>query len=330
MNLAGECERLVASIYPNTVLIYNPVAGKVRRSGGAIIRRAVEVLESSGVHVQLIPTTGPGTAADIARDAVSRDLDLVLVAGGDGTINEVVNGMAMSHVPLGILPAGTANVLAIELGIGTKIEAAARRITECVPERISIGRVHTDAGPRYFASMAGVGLDAQIVYEINARLKSAIGKAAYWVAGFSRLTRWLPEFDVIVSGEQVRCGFALASRVRNYGGDLTIAANASLLEHDFEVVLFSGRNPLRYAGYFMGVLTRTLPSFRGIRIEHARRIDIPEASDHRIYVQVDGEYAGHLPARIEVVEDALSILMPADARTRLAVKVTEALLPAAG
>ena len=254
----------------------------------------------------------------------------MLVAGGDGTINEVINGMAMSHVPLGILPAGTANVLSIELGFGTRIEKAARMISQCVPERISIGRAETDVGSRYFVSMAGVGLDAQIVYDVNARLKAATGKIAYWVAGVSKFFGVMPEFDVLMGNERMRCGFALASRVRNYGGDLTIASNASILEHDFEVVLFQGRNPLRYGMYFMGVLTRTLPSFNGVIIDRARKLEIPNAPDRRIYVQVDGEYAGHLPAKIETVEDALTVLMPADARTRLGVKVAEALLPAAG
>jgi YegS/Rv2252/BmrU family lipid kinase len=316
--------------YQNTVLIYNPVAGKVRRSQGKIITRAVEALERQGIRVRAIPTHGPGAATEIAREAVSKDIDLVLVAGGDGTINEVVNGMAMSHVPLGILPAGTANVLSIELGFGARIERAARMINECVPERISIGRVETDLGPRYFVSMIGVGLDAQIVYDVNAWLKAALGKIAYWVGGVSKFLSFMPEFDVQMGQERIRCGFALASRVRNYGGDLTIACNASILEHDFEVVLFQGRNPLRYALYFLGVLTRTLPSFRGVRIDHARKLVIPDAPDHRIYVQVDGEHAGHLPAKIEIVEDALTVLMPADTRTRLGVKVAEALLPAAG
>lgn len=277
-----------------------------------------------------MPTTGPGAATAMAREAVKEDLDLVLVAGGDGTINEVINGMAMSHVPLGILPAGTANVLAVELGVGTKIERAARLIAQCVPERIALGRVHTDLGARYFGLMAGIGLDAHIVYNVNAALKSAIGKGAYWIGGFSQALRPVPAFDVIVNGERRRCGFALASRVRNYGGDLTIAANASLLESDFEVVLFEGRNPLRYIAYLAGALTGTMGRIRGVYIDRTRDLEIPEAADHRIYVQVDGEYAGHLPARLEIVDNALTLLMPADARTRLALKVSEALLPAAG
>jgi diacylglycerol kinase (ATP) len=216
------------------------------------------------------------------------------------------------------------------LGIGTKIEPAARLVKHCVPERIALGRVHTDLGSRYFGLMAGIGLDAHIVYTVNARLKAALGKGAYWIGGFSQALRLVPQFDVVVNGEKRCCGFGLASRVRNYGGDLTLAANASLLESDFEIVLFEGRNPLKYALYLLGAVTGTIANFRGIHVDRARVLEIPAARDRRIYVQVDGEYAGHLPARIEIVEDALTLLMPADARTRLALKVSEALLPAAG
>ena len=133
-----------------------------------------------------------------------------------------------------------------------------------------------------------------------------------------------------MNGRMHRCGFALASRVKNYGGDLTIAANASLLEHDFEVVLFEGRSPFRYLFYFLGVLLRLLPRLRGIAIERATALELRAPTDSRIYVQVDGEYAGHLPAQIEIVEGALTLLLPADARQRLGIKVTEALMPAAG
>lgn len=290
----------------------------------------METLERQGIRVRAIPTTGPGTASRIAQEALLTDPDLILVAGGDGTINEVANGMVFSNVPLGILPAGTANVLATELGIGTRAEPAARRIREWAPERISVGLVHTHLGSRHFLMMAGVGLDAHIVYELNPRMKASLGKVAYWLGGFSRVGRPVAQFDATLNGTTLRAGFVLASRVKNYGGDLTIARNASLLEHDFEVVVFEGRNTFRYLTYFLGVLTGTLPNFGGITIERARRFEVNGPDDQRVYVQVDGEFAGRLPARIEIVESALTLLMPADARQRLAVRVTEAFLPAPG
>lgn len=316
--------------YQNTVLIYNPAAGKIRSTRGRAVTRAVAALEREGIRVRAIPTEGPGTATRLAREAVLGDPDLILVAGGDGTINEVANGMVFSHVPLGILPAGTANVLASELGLGTRIENAARQIPQCAPERISIGQVHTSAGPRYFLMMAGVGLDAHIVYRLSPQLKASFGKIAYWLGGFARVGQPIAQFEARMNGKTLPCGFVLASRVKNYGGDLTIANNASLIEHDFEVVVFEGRSALRYLLYFGGVLTGTLSRFRGVTIGRSTRIEVQGAPDERVYVQVDGEFAGRLPARIEIVDSALTLLMPADSRQRLAVKVTEALLPAAG
>jgi len=182
-----------------------------------------------------MPTTGPGTAAHIARDVVERGADLILAAGGDGTINEIVNGMAGSKVPLGILPAGTANVLANELGMGRTMERAARSLLRCVPERVSLGLLSTALGdaPRYFLLMAGAGLDAEIVYHLNSRLKDALGKVAYWVGGLARFGRRLPEFTVETESGSHRASFALVSRVRNYGGDLEIAPSISLLDEDF-------------------------------------------------------------------------------------------------
>ncbi len=269
-------------------------------------------------------------AGDLAKQAILDGADLILALGGDGTINEIVNGMAHSGVPLGILPAGTANVLAMELGLGGNAARAIPKIAECAPERISLGRLRNANGERYFICMAGVGLDAEIVYNINADLKKAIGKVAYWIAGFSHLTKRIAEFQTAVGGERRKVGFALASRVRNYGGDLTIASGANLLEHEFETILFDGGNPLRYMVYFLGVAIGTLPRMNGITIDHSRRLEFDAPTDRRIYVQVDGEYAGHLPATIEIVDQSLTLLVPADFRERLGLKLTEALMPAAG
>jgi YegS/Rv2252/BmrU family lipid kinase len=316
--------------YKNTVLIYNPVAGKLRGDTAGKMRRIVEALERQGICASPRPTTVPGEATALARAAVEKDVDLILAVGGDGTINEIANGMVGSHIPIGILPGGTANVLAMELGFGGRIESAIPKLAGCAPERIAVGRLTNGLGSRYFLMMAGAGLDAEIVYQLSGRLKQAFGKLAYWLSSGLRLMRSVPEFDALVSGERMRCGFVLASRVKNYGGDLEIATGASLADDSFEVVLFTGRSPLRYIAYFIGVATGTLPNFSGITIERSQRVELPAAADQRIYIQVDGEFAGHLPAKIEIVPDAITLLMPADFRQRLGVKVTEALLPAAG
>ena len=113
---------------------------RLRRRSHAL-RRSIELLDARGITVDSIATTGPGHAGEIARCAVDRGADLILVAGGDGTINEAVNGMVHSDVPLGILPAGTANVLANELGIGKTMERAAAVLADTVQERVALGLI---------------------------------------------------------------------------------------------------------------------------------------------------------------------------------------------
>jgi len=309
--------------YQKTFLIYNPFAGALRNQRRErILQRSIAVLHEKGIGVEALSTHGPGTASEIARQCVDKGADLVLVAGGDGTINEVVNGMAGSGVPLAILPAGTANVLAMEMAIGRRMARIAGKLPTYIPERIALARLRNDLAPdgRYFLLMAGVGLDADIVYKLSASLKATLGKVAYWVSGFSQLGRRFPEFTVEVDGRRHRASLALASRVRNYGGDLEIAPTISLLEDELELVLFSGESSFRYLKYVVGVLARKLDGMQGVKILRAREVSCTAPEDQRIYVQMDGEFAGHLPATIDIVPNALTLLVPPEFRTRRPVR----------
>ncbi len=232
--------------------------------------------------------------------------DLVLVLGGDGTINEAIQGLANTGVPLGVLPGGTANVAAMELGLGSHLERAAERLGECRAEPVALGRVTWQGGSRYFLLMCGVGLDAIIVYDVHAGLKAAAGKLAYYAAGMARIHRRIDLLEVRVEGQPYRCGFALVSRVRNYGGDLEIASRASLRREDFEVVLFEGSNPLRYIWYMLGVATKRVRKMHGVHALHARCVEIATAAP----AQVDGEFLGWKPVSIHIVPQALNLLLP--------------------
>jgi diacylglycerol kinase (ATP) len=243
----------------------------------------------------------------MARKAIAEGADLILVLGGDGTINEVVQGMAHSNVPLGVLPGGTANCLTNELGFGSRLEKAAEQLTKSEPVRISLGRVTGErAAPRYFLLMLGAGLDAEIVYEVNAGLKRAAGKLAYWVAGLAQFRRNVAGMRLKVDGEAIDCGFALVSRIRNYGGDLEIASGASLRKSDFEVVVFEGKSPLKYGWYMLGVAVRQVQKLGGVHTRRATRVEILTPAPS----QVDGEYYGREAMTVEAVPDALTLLMP--------------------
>jgi len=276
-----------------------------------ILQRTIDALKSIGISPVPLPTDAAGHASELARVAVADGADLVLVLGGDGTINEVVNGMVHSRVPLGVLPGGTANVLCNELGLGNGLERAVARLGRCVERRISMAVCCGDQTPgRYFMMMGGVGLDASIVVKVNPRWKAKTGKLAYWAAGFGEFFRSVSQFQVRIDGKEWQCGFVLASRVRNYGGDLEIASGASLLSDDFEVVLFKGSNPLRYAAYMLAVVPRRVQAMPGVRTLRARRLEFTGDA----HLQFDGEYGGRVPATFDMVPDALTLLMPPEYR----------------
>jgi diacylglycerol kinase (ATP) len=280
------------------------------------------LLDARGITVDSIATTGPGHAGEIARRALDRGADLILVAGGDGTINEAVNGMVHSEVPLGILPAGTANVLANELGIGQSMERAAEVLVRSTSERVALGLISSEIGSgrqdlrRHFLLMAGAGLDAEIVHHLNQRMKETFGKVAYWIGGFSKVGRRIPEFTVLADGREYRASFALLSRVRNYGGDLEIAPTISLLDDEFEMVLFEGESSLGFLKYMLAVVVHQQQTMRGITILRTRQAEFSAPADSKIHVQVDGEYAGLAPARVEIVPNALTLLVPPGFRAR--------------
>lgn len=291
-------------------LIYNPAAGKIQRHPGWI-PQVLETLRANHVSVQELPTTAPGSARGLALECAKNGAEVVYVAGGDGTIHEVVNGLAGSNTALGVLPGGTANCLAVELGIGTNMIVAAKRCTTWKPKRIALGLCRPAQGePRYFAVMAGAGLDAQIVREVNPAVKRKIGKAAYWIAGMSASFRRLPELDVTTQHGKSRVSFALASRVRNYGGDLEIAKSIRIDEPRFETVFFEGQFAVRYLKYLTGVLVNQHRGMKGVHVQHVERLELAAANGEPIYLQLDGEAFGQLPAAIEIVPDALTILVP--------------------
>ena len=226
--------------------------------------------------------------------------------------------MVHSDVPLGILPAGTANVLANELGIGKTMERAAATLASSVQERVALGIISndTDGSRRHFLLMAGAGLDADIVYNLNPRMKEAVGKVAYWIGGFSKIGRRIPEFTVHADGREYRASFALLSRVRNYGGDLEIAPTISLLDDEFEMVLFEGESSLGFLKYMLAVVVHQQQTMPGITILRTREALFSAPEDSKIHLQVDGEYAGVAPARVEIVPNALTLLVPPGFRAR--------------
>jgi diacylglycerol kinase (ATP) len=300
------------SLLPHRIgLVYNPFAGGLKGSGRARLDQAVHTLQDAGAHVELFATHGPQVAGQLACKAIDDGCDLILAAGGDGTINEVVNGIAGSNVLFGVLPGGTANVLANEIGLANRPDRAAKQLLDATPVRIALGSLErTDQPRRYFVLMAGVGLDARIVYELDLDLKGRLGKLAYWHGGFRQFGRPVPRFHITVNGAQYCASFALITRVRNYGGDFEIARQIRLTDNDFEIVVFQNHQWQDYLRFFGAVMTNRLHATDGVALTRATRVEVNAPEDQRIYVQADGEAVGVLPATIGIVPDALTLLMP--------------------
>jgi diacylglycerol kinase family enzyme len=275
-----------------------------------LFSQALDVLRLKWPEVHTVPTEGPQTAGRIASQCVAQGAGLIVVAGGDGTINEAVAGVAGTEVPFGFLPFGTANVLSNELRMGNNPVHAAELLEHCTPMPVSLGRMVAASGSRLFLCMAGAGLDARIVRIVNPKVKSLLGKYAYWLYAFEQVGSRLHQFRVRVNGREYVTSFALISRVRNYGGDIEIAKRANLLEDHFAIVLCEGRSSSRYLKYFAGVLFNALDRMSGVHVLEATSVEI-EPIEGKLDLQLDGEHVGFGAARFEIVEGSVRLLIPA-------------------
>jgi diacylglycerol kinase (ATP) len=303
--------KIISHPLQRIAIVYNPSAGGLRGSKRTRLDAAIEAFRRAGRDVELFPTTGPNMAGELGCVAIDKGFNLLLAAGGDGTINEVLNGIVGSKIAFGVLPAGTANVLAKEIGLACRPDRAASELLDAVTLRVPVGKAElADSPPRYFLMMAGVGLDARIVHELDLTLKRKLGKLAYWHGGFSQMGRDMPKLRIVADGVERVASFALLARVRNYGGDFEIARNVRLTDTDFEVVIYERHGWLAYLTFFSGVIFNRLGKLSGVTIVRAKRATLTPVSDAPVHVQADGEAIGLLPGVISVVPDAITLLLP--------------------
>ena len=305
----------------DALLIYNPVSGRQRHRRVGEVEQAVEILAKAGIEVQLAPTTERASATGIARRAVEERRGMVIACGGDGTINEIVNGLAGSAVPMALLPAGTANILAKELGVPWDIPHAAALIPTGEVRRIALGLAvpmngnHSEnipPGGRYFLSVAGAGPDGAIVNGVDEGLKKKAGIVAYWVEGMRQLFGYsFPEMRVLSGGREHKATIIVAGRTANYGGPFKITTGASLFEDSFEFLTNSKRSRLSYLICLPALWMGKLRSLDGIAAWKATETICEQAGSEPVFAQVDGEPVGRLPMAFRIVPDALSIIAPA-------------------
>ena len=314
-------------------LLYNPLSGRSRRQQRtADIEAAAARLRQAGVEVSIAVTEGRSEAAGQAREAIGRGCDTVFACGGDGTIHDVVQGLIGTPAALGIIPLGTANALAHDLCIPFSPVAAAHAALGFRSNRVAAGQVEfTDftgqPSSRYFAIAAGIGVDAHLFYRLNAAVKGRLGMAAYYAAAWRlwithHMERFSTEYCDIGSPNLRRASLTqlLAVRIRNFGGVLReLAPGADLRRNSLRLVLCSTARRSAYLSYILRGLLGRAWRITGIELADTEfvRCDFlppegPGSSPTRkqIYVEADGELLGTLPAKLSLVPDALTILMP--------------------
>ena len=287
------------------VLISNPEAkGTTKKK----IKQACLFLESRGYDVESLYTTQRGDAEIFAKESVKKSPAFIIAAGGDGTFNEVANGIAGSKVPMAILPFGTANVLSKELAIPEDVHGALEVAVTKSPRTVSLGSItglHPSLPPRYFILMAGIGYDGETVFGMNKTLKKFSGKGAYIYSGMRRLIEFHPsELTFHIDGTIYSGYSAIIGKASKYGGNFTVTPDARLADPAFYVCLFTGPTGLDTLRYIFGISANRHLAFRDVKYLRAETIEI----SGRAHVQIDGDYWGTTPARIEISKNIIRLI----------------------
>lgn len=287
------------------IVIYNPAAGKRRASR---LWRVLDILNTAGLMVTVQETSYSGHASELARSAALSGARLVVAAGGDGTIAEVAQGLCGSATSLGIIPLGTANVLAHELGLPFSAVEVASALAFGRTQPHWPGLARNAAGDRLFVQMLGAGLDAQVVHFLSKPLKRAIGRGAYVVQTLREVCRYdFAPIELRIDGREMEAASVIVSKGCLYGGPYLLAPGAQPREPGFTVALFRNSGPLSALLYGAALPFNLLPWTPGLSLVKATTIDILGAGS--VKLQSDGDEAGFVPVSIRDAPGAISIVV---------------------
>jgi len=297
------------------LLILNPTAGRRRRG---LVNAVVRRVRALGWTVDLVETAAAGDARRIAEACDAARYAVIAVAGGDGTINEVVNGLAQRTVAgpaLGIVPLGTANVLAHELGLGFSAAALAQTLTAGREILMQPGEASGAGRIRQFSLMAGAGFDAKVVAGVSAPLKRRFGRAAYVWRSLVEAHRYRPvRYAVEIDGVRHEAASVIVTRGRLYAGPYLVAPDAALGKPLLHVCLFERWGRSQTLRFGLALLLGRLPRTAGYRVIAGHDIRLSVLSDagevRRQPVQIDGDDALTLPVSIALAAGAVRLLRP--------------------
>ncbi|MGA2351398.1 MAG: diacylglycerol kinase family protein [Terracidiphilus sp.] len=310
-------------------LIYNPASGQHSRGRRTAIDKALAVLRNAGVDAEALETIAAGSAGILAKEAMLRGCDTIIACGGDGTVHEVLQSLVGTTVALGVVPLGTANALAANLGLQSSPAKAVRKLLTALPVRISVGRIsyQDETGStrsRYFTVAAGVGADALFISRMDPSLKRRLGYLLYLIEGLRVwVTHSFPLFEAAFvedAGAEPRVekiSQLLAVRIRNFGGILNnFIPGASLHNHGLRLVAFKTRSRMAFLRFILAVIIGRQKSSDQIEMLDAVSVECRpcNGSSPRILVEADGECLGSLPVRMEIVPQAVTLLISPNAK----------------
>ena len=281
-------------------IIFNPAArGEKARS----LEEKVRSL--TGPDTPLF-TSRPGETVALARQLAQEGHSTIVAAGGDGTINEVVNGIAGLDVSLGILPTGTMNILACELGLPTtQLEQCWEIIQRGFTRSIDLAM----ANDQYFVQLAGIGLDALVVRETDLNMRKTIGPISYIFAAAQIIGRPAPRLEICFNERETMGGcFVLVGNGRFYGGPLSFFPKAKNDDGLLDVLVFKHQGYLDIIRYLQGVLIGNHADFADIEYRQIHSLRV--ISDRRIPVEIDGEVSFHTPVQFRVGPSKLRVHVP--------------------
>jgi diacylglycerol kinase (ATP) len=293
------------------LIVYNPAAGQSPNLKNTLDRVA-NLWRDLGWQVQIAATTAPGDATSKAQIAAQSGYNAVVAAGGDGTVNEVMNGLVGTETALGVLPLGTVNIWAREMGLSMDMFKAAESIAKSELTKIDVGR----AGSRYFLLMAGIGFDAAVTATVRSEEKKLLGAIAYikqaiQVAWNFRGVR----LKLRIDGKRVR-GKILMVVIGNsqlYGGVVKFTAHATIDDGLLDICVIKGQGMLSAPRRLISIFARHYNRDPLVQYYRGRQIEIRGQRGKALPVQVDGDYLGKTPMSFRVVPNSLWIMVPPNA-----------------
>lgn len=292
------------------LIVFNPNAGQASQLRAAI-DRAAQIWTDARWQVDLAPTQRAGDATGIARDAAAADYDLVVAAGGDGTVNEVVNGLMGSDTAFATLPAGTVNVWAREMGLPMDVEQSARALLTADRRQIDLGHATGRDCDRYFLLMASVGFDAAVTQEVKPGEKKRLGAIAYLKQAVQMAWNYRGcKTYLRIDGQRIR-GPILMTVIGNsqlYGGVVKFTAHALIDDGLLDVCVIQGRSMLGAPLRLFSVLTRAYN--RDPKVKYFRAKQISFVGKKQLPIQIDGDFIGTTPIAFQVMPSAVWALIP--------------------